>query len=165
MTFSILVGMLRRLTAVPVAIALLISGCGGDTGSAQQPASGEAVDLVATTPPVADLARNVGGKRVEVTGLLTPNADPHDHEIRPSDVAALSEAELVVRSGGELDAWLAEAIEGSGTEAPVLDLIEHVRTIEGADHEEHPGEDPHAGEVSGEDAHAQEEGGEEAAHT
>ncbi len=165
MTFSILVCMLRRLTPVPVAIALLISGCGGDTESGQQQASEGAVNLVATTPPVADLARNVGGKRVEVTGLLTPNADPHDHEIRPSEVEALSKAELVVRSGGELDAWLAEAIEGSGTEAPVLDLIERVRTIEGAGHEEHPGEDPHSGAASGEDAHAEEEGGEEAART
>jgi zinc/manganese transport system substrate-binding protein len=58
-----------------------------------------------------------------------------------------------VRSGGDLDAWLADAIEGSGSDAPQLDLIDHVRTLAGG-HEghEHESED-HEGEEDGVDPH------------
>ncbi len=69
-----------------------------------------------------------------MTGLLGPNADPHDYELRPRDVEAIAEAGLVVRSGGEVDEWLDEAIDASGTDAPELDLSAHVRLR---------GDDPH----------------------
>ena len=88
------------------------------------------VTVVATTTQAADLARAVAGDRAEVVGLLPANADPHDYEIRPDDVKALARAELVVRSGGELDEWLGPAIESSGTDAPTLSLIDHVDTRE-----------------------------------
>lgn len=138
MTFSMLGRMLRRLSALVLVMGLLVTGCGADTDDERRTTSGEGVKVVATTPPVADMARTVGGRRVDVTALLTPNADPHDHEIRPGDVEALSDAQVVLRSGGELDAWLSEAIEGSGTDAPVRNLIEHVRTIpsDGSGHAE-----------------------------
>jgi ABC-type Zn uptake system ZnuABC Zn-binding protein ZnuA len=65
--------------------------------------------VVATTTQAADLARNVAGDDVEVVGLLSPNADPHDYEIRPHDLQALADADLVVRSGGDVDEWVLDA--------------------------------------------------------
>ena len=151
MTFSILAPMFRLLRPFPIAVALLVAGCGGNE-EGQRAASGEALRVVATTTQVADLARNVGGDGVEVTGLLTANADPHDYEVRPGDAEALAEADLVLRSGGDLDEWLSEAIEGAGADAPVVNLIEHVQTIEGS--EEAHGED---GGHADEDGHAEEQ--------
>ena len=75
--------------------------------------------MVATTTQVADIARNVAGDEAEVHGILTPNADPHDYEPRPSDAAAIAGAELVITSGGEADEWVDELIESSGTDAQV----------------------------------------------
>ena len=49
--------------------------------------------------------------------MLEPNADPHDYEPRPSDAVALGEADLVFRSGGDLDAWLGELIDSAGGDA------------------------------------------------
>jgi ABC-type Zn uptake system ZnuABC Zn-binding protein ZnuA len=138
----------RSLLALTLALlVLLTAACGEDDN-----AGSGGFRVVATTTQVADLVRNVGGDRVAVTGLLPANADPHDHEVRPSDVAAVSEAGLVVRSGGDLDAWLTDAVEGSGSDAPQLDLIDHVRTLEGGheghahDEEDHEG-DEHAEQV------------------
>ena len=53
-------------------------------------------------------------------GLLAPNADPHDYEIRPHDLQALADADLVVRSGGDVDEWVLEA----GGDAPVVTLMQ-----------------------------------------
>jgi ABC-type Zn uptake system ZnuABC Zn-binding protein ZnuA len=110
-------------------IAGVVAGCGGAD------ASGDAgVRVVATTGQAADFAREVGGDRVHVTGLLAPNADPHAFEVRPDDVKALAGADLVVRSGGDLDEWLDGAIDGSGTDAPAITLGDHVEEIEGDPH-------------------------------
>ncbi len=158
MTFSILVQMIRKSTLFAIVMGLLVAGCGA--GQQEREASSNAtVGIVATTTQVADMARNVGGDGVEVTGLLTANADPHDYEVRPQDIESLSSAELVVRSGGDIDEWLTEAIEGSGTEAPLVNLIDHVRTIESGaqgdgDQDAH-GEDK--GHADVEEANAEEE--------
>jgi ABC-type Zn uptake system ZnuABC Zn-binding protein ZnuA len=120
---SLVVTALALLAAAAVALA-------GDRGGA----STDRVTVVATTTQAADLARNVGGDRVEVVGLLAANADPHEYEVRPRDLQRMADADLVVRSGGDLDEWLQEAIEGAGTEAPVITLLDAVRA---------DGEDPH----------------------
>jgi ABC-type Zn uptake system ZnuABC Zn-binding protein ZnuA len=129
---------LRPVLAVLFALALIAAGCGEDDEGG---GSSGGFEVVATTTQAADLARNVAGTRATVTGLMAPNADPHEYEVRPRDVEAISEAGLIVRSGGDLDEWLQEAIEGSGAEAPVLTLIDHVETRKG----EEEGEpiDPH----------------------
>jgi ABC-type Zn uptake system ZnuABC Zn-binding protein ZnuA len=136
-----------RLCLGLFAVAALVAGCGEDDGGA---AGGAAIDVVATTTQAADLARNVGGDRAGVVGLLAANTDPHGYEVRPRDVQSLAEADLVVRSGGDLDEWLGEAIEGAGGEAPVLTLIDRVRARSGEGHghdeEEPAAEDEHADE-------------------
>jgi ABC-type Zn uptake system ZnuABC Zn-binding protein ZnuA len=116
---------MSRLPVVLLVLSLApVAACGG--GEEQAAGGGDAVRVVATTGQAADFARAVAGDRAEVTGLLPPNADPHEFEIRPDDVKQLGDAELVVRSGGDLDEWLAGAIESSGADATVLTLADHV---------------------------------------
>ena len=66
------------LLAAAAALATAGCGAGGD-----DPAAGAALRVVATTPVVADFARNVGGDRVAVTQILKPGVDPHDYEPSP----------------------------------------------------------------------------------
>jgi ABC-type Zn uptake system ZnuABC Zn-binding protein ZnuA len=140
----VLAGAVLGVTALAVA-------CGeDDDGDA---ASAAAPRVVATTTQAADFVRNVVGDRAQVTQLLTANADPHGYELRPRDVEALADADLVVRSGGDLDEWLEDAIEQAASDAPVVTLIDAVETLEGghghAEEEEHADEeeeheiDPH----------------------
>jgi zinc/manganese transport system substrate-binding protein len=114
--------LLRLIIALLLVVVVAVVGCGEDDGGA---AAGR-VTVVATTTQAADLARNVGGTNVDVVGLLAPNSDPHEYEVRPRDLEVLAGADLVVRSGGDLDDWLGDAIEGAGSEAPVLTLSDHV---------------------------------------
>jgi ABC-type Zn uptake system ZnuABC Zn-binding protein ZnuA len=138
----------------PLALAVLLclapivaAGCGDDDEATA--GSGD-VTVVATTTQAADFARAVGGDRANVVGLIPANADPHDYEVRPGDVKSLADADVVIRSGGDLDDWLASAIKSSGTDAPETVLIDHVDRIEGEEGHEHEGEEEHADE--GEDA-------------
>jgi ABC-type Zn uptake system ZnuABC Zn-binding protein ZnuA len=119
-------------------LAMCVAACGADDETAGAARGG--ITIVATTTQAADLARAVAGDRDEVRSLLAPNTDPHEYEPRPSDIKALADADVVVRSGGDLDAWLDDAIESSGGDAEQVVLIDHVETIEG----EHGHEDEHA---------------------
>jgi ABC-type Zn uptake system ZnuABC Zn-binding protein ZnuA len=108
--------LVRALIAVVLLAAVIVV-----TGRSDEAAGGDGRTLVvATTTQAADLARNVAGDDVEVVGLLSPNADPHDYEIRPHDLEALADADLVVRSGGDVDEWTLEA----GSDAPVVTLMQ-----------------------------------------
>ncbi len=106
------------MAAVAIAGAIVISGCGGGTGDS----GGGDRRVVATTTQVADIVREVGGDRVQVDQILQPNTDPHDYEPRPSDVQAFAEADIVFRSGGDLDEWSGQLVDDSGGEADVVDL-------------------------------------------
>ena len=127
---------LNCLTAVAISAAAAVSGgCGGDSDAGS--ASGPAVSV--GTTQLADIARNVAGQRATVDGILDANSDPHDYEPKPSDVEGVADADLILRSGGDPDLWLDQIIESSGSEAPVLTLLDRVDTVE----ESESGTDPH----------------------
>lgn len=142
--------MLRSTAFLACATFLLFAGC-GESDRADDGTPPASVDVVVTTTHLADLVRSVGGNRAEVTALLGSSVDPHDYEVRPSDMQALFGADLVARSGGDLDEWLTEAIDASGSKARKVNLIDHVRTIDGGGH--HHEEDE--GKTHGEEAHAE----------
>jgi zinc/manganese transport system substrate-binding protein/manganese/iron transport system substrate-binding protein len=108
------------LPILVLAVTASLTGCSGGGGS-----TGGAPTVVATTTQGADLARAVAGTRAQVRSLLKPNSDPHTYEPRSGDVKALARADLVLRSGGEIDHWLDEALRGAGTDAPVVTLGQH----------------------------------------
>lgn len=91
---------LPALACLAAAVALA-SGCGSDRAS-----RGEGtVDVAATLAPVADIVHNAGGRRVRVTTLLPPGADPHEWRPDAEARAELRAADLVVWTGGALDRW------------------------------------------------------------
>src|ERR1043165_9552814 len=100
---------MRWLLWLPVALMLVASGCGGDARADRRPV------VVATTTQVAAIARNVAGPGGKGVSILAPNSDPHEYELRPHDIAQVADADLVLRSGGDVDAWMDDAIDGSGT--------------------------------------------------
>jgi len=73
-----------------------------------------AITIVAATPDLADIAKQVGGGRVSVYSIAKPNQDLHMIEPRPSDVSRISHADLVVRIGLDLDLWLDALLNAAG---------------------------------------------------
>ena len=106
----------------------MAAACGGDSGS------GSGRTVVATTTQVADLVREVGGGQISVDGMLRPGGDPHEYEPRPSDVAAVARADVVFRSGGEVDGWLGDVIDDAGGDAQVVSLIDSVDRMDDDPH-------------------------------
>ena len=102
--------MLRRAALLLALLPVAAAGCGcSSTGG------GDAPTIDATTTQLADMARNIA-PGAHVTSILSPNTDPHEYEVRPDDVKALASADIVLRSGGEVDAWLDGALGAAGVD-------------------------------------------------
>ncbi len=103
--------------ALPLIALVALAGCGDDDdgSSAQDP--GGPVAVVATTMQLQDFARQIGGNRVEVTGILGPDNEPHEYEPIPSDAEATAEADVVLENGANLDEWLDDLLANAGGNA------------------------------------------------
>lgn len=93
------------------------------------PPTGKALVVVTSTPLLADLVRQVGGDRVKVRAILPADADPHEYEPTPRDMAAIEDARLVVVHGLQLDAWAQDLVKESETDALVIVATEGVPTL------------------------------------
>ena len=81
------------------------------------PAAAE-IRVAATTPNMGMLAETIGGDAVDVTVMAPHDRDVHYLEARPSMMAALRRADVVVSVGAELEAgWLPAAIDGASNRA------------------------------------------------
>ena len=74
-----------------------------------------ALNVVACEPEWASLAKEIGGDRVNVSSATTATQDPHRIEARPSLIARMRNADLVVCTGLDLEVgWLPMLVQQSG---------------------------------------------------
>ena len=111
----------RRRAGAVVLAAVAMAACGASGSGGSRPSGGGGRPLVvATTTQLADFTRVIGGDDLQVVGLLKPNVDAHEYEPSPADLDRISRAELVVRNGLGLDAWVDQALKATGTKATVV---------------------------------------------
>ena len=72
------------------------------------------LEVVATTPDLAVIARDVGGPDAHVLALALATQDPHFVDAKPHLALALSKADLLLLTGAGLEAgWLPTLLTGS----------------------------------------------------
>ena len=70
--------------------------------------------VVATTPDLASIAREIGGDAVEVAALAKPTEDAHFVDAKPSHIVTLNRADVLIEGGAELElGWLPPLLENS----------------------------------------------------
>ena len=113
---------MTRLLALLLGLTLWITGCAGNE---TPEATGEGLQIVATTTMIADLARQIGGHRVAVKGIMAPGGDPHGYKPVPEDAQAISTADMVMVNGLHLEGWVDDLIANAGgTEKTVVTVTE-----------------------------------------
>jgi ABC-type Zn uptake system ZnuABC Zn-binding protein ZnuA len=116
---------------VVLAAGALGAAC-GQNGKAEDSAQ---VKVTVTLALFGDLARQVGGDRVQVSALVPGGADIHTYEPPPGQIAKLSTAALVVMNGLDLEAGLQKVIrENASSSATVLELATGLPTIQDNPH-------------------------------
>ena len=114
------------------------------------------LSIFATVPEWAALARQIGGNKVQVFSATQALQDPHHVDARPSLIARLRNAGLVVATGAELEVgWLPLALRESANgavqpgqpgyfeAARSVRMLEVPARLDRADGDVHAGGNPH----------------------
>jgi zinc transport system substrate-binding protein len=105
--------MSRKLVSLSVMASLM-----GGTAIADVPRV--AVDIAPVHSLVARVMERVGTPDL----IIRPGASPHEYSLRPSEAAALQEADLVFWMGEDLTPWMEDAVVTLAADASVTTLLE-----------------------------------------
>ncbi len=96
-----------HLFSLTTAVALV-------TAFSPAPAPVAKVQVVATTPDLAAIAREIGGDLIDVVALAKPTEDPHFVDAKPGHIATLNRADMLIDGGAELEiGWLPPLLESA----------------------------------------------------
>jgi manganese/zinc/iron transport system substrate-binding protein len=133
----------RVLWGAWLAIVLACAGC-KEQRSNEARSSGKLV-VATTTSMVTDLVKQVGGDRVDVTGLMGPGVDPHLYKASASDVTKLQGADVIFYNGlfleGKMEEVFSKMKQGGKRVHAVTSIIPKEKLIDPQDGSGHP--DPH----------------------
>lgn len=127
-TQSGLVALGRRMLGIGAVIIGVVLGSAAAGLEAPGGAVAEAAPLqvVGTTGMVADLAREVGGDRVNVVGLMGPGIDPHLYKASHGDTRRLARADVVFYNGLHLEGKMIDVLVRMGRQKPTYAVTEYV---------------------------------------
>jgi manganese/zinc/iron transport system substrate-binding protein len=100
-----------RFVSLFILTLLGLAGCRSAPSDRPTDLASRPVRVVATTSMIADLARIVGGDRVQVEGLMGPGVDPHLYKASEGDVRRMAEADIILYNGLHLEGKMTEVFE------------------------------------------------------
>jgi len=128
--------MRRTVTSATLASLVLVAStaCTTDEISSTSRAAGGVISVVATTTQLTDFAKEIGGSRVKVYGVLKANIDPHDYEPSPADIDALAKANVIVKNGISLEGWFDDTIKSAAPKGQIIDSSQGITIRKGDPH-------------------------------
>src|SRR5215470_5994961 len=112
-----------RIVAATLVLVVGSVGLGACTGSS----SDDRLGVVASFYPLAEAAQRVGGDAVSVTNLTAPGVEPHDVELKPSQLGAIADADVVLYLGGGFQPAVEDALADAG--GRTVDVSEGLRSL------------------------------------
>jgi manganese/iron transport system substrate-binding protein len=135
----------RRASLITIAaIAVAVVACGPAVGGVPSPAAAgggplgwtdtlsggpDKLDVATTVAPISSIARNIGGDRIRLHGIVPDATNSHTFEPAPSDAQTLAKADLIVVNGLHLEQpTLAMAEASKSASAKILMLADNTVT-------------------------------------
>jgi manganese/zinc/iron transport system substrate-binding protein len=98
-----------------IAVTTTLFGCKKDIPE------NDNINVVTTTSMITDLVKNIGGKHINIQGLMGSGVDPHLYKASEGDVSKLVNADVIFYNGLHLEGKLVDVFEkmGSATKTPI----------------------------------------------
>ena len=122
--------------AVAAASVLVLAGC-ATTSPEVQPTQipFDGITVVASTNVWGDIAKSIGGDRVQVVSIIENFAqDPHSYEASARDQLAVNDADLIVANGGGYDPFMDALAKTAGNKEIVYAYLAEELAKEDGDH-------------------------------
>lgn len=142
---------MKKLLTITMILLLFLSACGkGNNDSNSQ--SHEKIKVVTTNSILYDMVKNVGGDNVDIHSIVPIGQDPHEYEVKPKDIKALTDADVVFYNGLNLETgngWFKNALSQANKsyeDGSVVKVSKNVKPLylNGAKEGDESKQDPHA---------------------
>ena len=77
--------------------------------------------VVSSVAPITNIIKNIGGDRIELTGLVPEGVNSHTFELTPSDAIIVGSADLIIVNGLHLEVDFERVVEAAGN--PELQML------------------------------------------
>lgn len=84
---------------------------------------------------LTEIAQQIGGDRVAVTGHVKPGIDPHEFEPKPADLKTVGDAQLVLLSAKHMEGYVSKLREATGGKGTFLEVGDGFASLKTADME------------------------------
>ncbi len=81
------------------------------------------LSVITSVSPITNIVKNVGGDRINLTGLVPEGVNYHTFELVPSDVIKLNKADLVIINGLFLEDNIEKAVNETLKKNPNIQLL------------------------------------------
>jgi zinc/manganese transport system substrate-binding protein len=114
-----------KALALALATSIALAGCAPtqpETQPSEEPFTG--ITIVASTNVWGDVAKSIGGDRVQVVSIIENFAqDPHSYEASARDQLAVNDADVIVANGGGYDPFMDALAKSAGNEEIVYAYV------------------------------------------
>lgn len=114
---------MKRLIAALLCLCLMLCGC---TAQPEKPHNETKLQIVCTSFPAYDFAREIAGDRAELTLLIKPGSEVHSYEPTPKDMIRIQESDLFICNGGESEQWAKTLITPELNTIHMMDCVDTV---------------------------------------
>ena len=154
---------MKKIVSILFASSLLLAACASTetttspTADPVETTVAEKIQIVAGLYPLAYAAESIAGDLADVISLAGPGVDAHDLELTASDVAKITDADLVIYIPNFIPAL--DAVIKTLDSSKVINATEGITLLEGkADSHSHEGhsDDEHSDDEHSDDEHSDE---------
>lgn len=114
---------MKRLIAALLCLCLMLCGC---TAQPEKPHDETKLQIVCTSFPAYDFAREIAGDGAELTLLIKPGSEVHSYEPTPKDMIRIQESDLFICNGGESEQWAKTLITPELNTIYMMDCVDTV---------------------------------------
>lgn len=121
--------MIKRILTL-LLVAVMLTACGFGKSEKQ-----DKLKVVTTNSILYDMTKNVAGDHAEIHSIVPIGQDPHEYEIKPKDIQALADADVVIYNGFNLESgngWFEKALKEANKslkDKNVIQATENVKPI------------------------------------
>ena len=108
-------------------------------------AAAEPIRVSTFSTILTEVAQQVGGARVVVTGHVKPGVDPHEFEPKPTDLKTVGDAQLILLSAKHLEGYVGKLKQATGAHGRLVEVGDGFSSLALADENDpsKAAQDPH----------------------
>lgn len=117
-----------RFVLVMVILSILLAGCAGPAPAGKEEGQSlntndQKLNIVTTVSPITNIIYNIGGERINLSGIVPEGTNSHTFEPAPSDAKKLAQADLIFVNGLNLEIPTLRLAEANKKESAEIILL------------------------------------------